>query len=138
MSSSNTSKSRFSQASKMRRAVALFCSDMYVLPSRCRGTAEPTPGPPAMSTVERRIRAGVIGQRAAVAVGGLEGGEHHGKRDAGPRAVVVDVLHVAAALAVVGVQEGVGAAVELQRRDAEALAEAGVEGRARLAPLAAD
>src|SRR5262249_17564452 len=59
-----------------------------------------------------------------------------GHRNVGVSAVVAQVLHVAAAIPIVGVEERVRAAVELEGPDAELVAEHAVEGRRRLHPLA--
>src|SRR4029434_9073222 len=60
------------------------------------------------------------------------------ERDVVAGAAVVEVLHVLPPLGVERVEDGVLAAVELERLDAEALAELDVERRRRLHPAAVE
>lgn len=56
--------------------------------------------------------------------------------EVGVDAAYMDVFHVGAAVGRERVKESIGGAIERQRRDAEALAQLGVEGGGRLAPSA--
>src|SRR5437016_4222564 len=71
-------------------------------------------------------------------VGTLEGRHDLGHGNIGARASLAHVFHVPPAARVVGMEEGVGKPVELERANAEALAERAVEGRGRLDPSSSE
>src|SRR5680860_1805111 len=99
-----------------------------MVPARCATTAERSPPCAWAAPSGEPVVVAGRGPGHHVGVAGAQRCGHLVERQVREAAVVDQVLHVALTAAVMGVQESVGAAVELEWGDAEPFAQLRVEG----------